>query len=123
MSVELLELQQEKAQEVLPETVVHYIEECLDRRHPDSYLIPVLRKVQDHFGYLGKEHMDAVSVLMQIPAAKVTGVASFYHFFAFTPRGEHQISLCMGTACFVKGAEKAGRQAFRATPAGMTSGT
>ena len=64
----------------------------------------MLHKVQDHFGYLAQEHMDAVSTLMQIPAAKVTGVASFYHYFTFTPRGEHQISLCMGTACFVKGA-------------------
>ena len=50
-------------------------------RHPESYLIAVLQKVQDHFGYLGPEHMDAVSQLMQIPAAKVTGVATFYHFF------------------------------------------
>jgi NADH:ubiquinone oxidoreductase subunit E len=50
--------------------------------------------------------MDAVSTLMQIPTAKVSGVASFYHFFTFTPRGEHQISLCMGTACFVKGADR-----------------
>jgi NADH:ubiquinone oxidoreductase subunit E len=50
--------------------------------------------------------MDAVSVLMQIPSAKVTGVASFYHFFNFTPRGKHRVSLCMGTACFVKGAGK-----------------
>jgi NADH:ubiquinone oxidoreductase subunit E len=41
---------------------------------------------------------------MQIPSTKVTGVASFYHFFNFTPRGKHRISLCMGTACFVKGA-------------------
>ena len=66
----------------------------------------MLHKVQDHFGYLGLEQMDAVSTLMQIPAAKVTGVASFYHFFTFTPRGEHQISLCLGTACFVKGADR-----------------
>ena len=48
--------------------------------------------------------MDAVSVLMQVPSSKVSGVASFYHYFTFTPRGEHQVSLCMGTACFVKGA-------------------
>lgn len=95
-----------KAKAVLPEPVVAYIEECLGKKNPSSHLISVLHKVQDHFGYLGREHMDAVSMLMQIPSAKVTGVASFYHFFNFTPRGKHRISLCMGTACFVKGAGK-----------------
>jgi NADH:ubiquinone oxidoreductase subunit E len=106
MSPELLELEKEKARAVLPEDVIRYIEECQRRDHCESYLIPVLHRVQDHFGYLGTGHMDAVSVLMQIPAAKVTGVASFYHFFTFAPRGEHQISVCMGTACFVKGADR-----------------
>ena len=104
MTTELLIAEQEKARAVLPEHVVVYVEHCCGTEHPHSYLIPVLHKVQDHFGYLAQEHMDAVSTLMQIPAAKVTGVASFYHYFTFTPRGEHQISLCMGTACFVKGA-------------------
>ena len=104
MATELLIAEQEKARAVLPEHVVVYVEHCCGTEHPHSYLIPVLHKVQDHFGYLAQEHMDAVSTLMQIPAAKVTGVASFYHYFTFTPRGEHQISLCMGTACFVKGA-------------------
>ena len=85
---------------------IRYVEEVRGSKHPESHLIPVLHKVQDHFGYLAPEYMDAVSVLMQIPAAKVTGVASFYHFFTFTPRGEHHISLCMGTACFVKGADR-----------------
>lgn len=106
MKSELLQKEIDKATAVLPEAVVRYIQECAARKNPSSYLIAVLHKVQDHFGYLGKEHMDAVSVLMQIPAAKVTGVASFYHFFNFTPRGKHRVSLCMGTACFVKGAGK-----------------
>ena len=102
----LLAKEVEKAKAVLPESVIVYIEECLKKKNSNSNLISVLHKVQDHFGYLGREHMDAVSMLMQIPAAKVTGVASFYHFFTFTPRGKHRISLCMGTACFVKGAGK-----------------
>jgi len=100
----LLAKEVEKAKAVLPEPVVAFIDECLKKKNPNSHLIAVLHKVQDHIGYLGREHMDAVSVLMQIPSAKVTGVASFYHFFNFTPRGKHRISLCMGTACFVKGA-------------------
>jgi NADH:ubiquinone oxidoreductase subunit E len=104
MKSDLLLKEKAKAKEVLPEPVVRYIEECAAKSNPNSHLISVLHKVQDHFGFLGKEHMDAVSVLMQIPSAKVSGVASFYHFFNFTPRGKHRVSLCMGTACFVKGA-------------------
>ena len=104
MTSELLKKEQDKARAIFPAEVVRYIEECLAKPNPGSHLISVLHKVQDHFGYLAREHMDAVSVLMQIPSAKVTGVASFYHFFNFTPRGKHRISLCMGTACFVKGA-------------------
>ncbi|MEI8351414.1 MAG: NAD(P)H-dependent oxidoreductase subunit E [bacterium] len=104
MTSELLQKEKVKVSAVLPESVVRYIEDCAGKSHPNSYLISVLHKVQDHFGYLAKEHMDAVSVLMQIPSAKVTGVAGFYHFFKFTPPGKHRISLCMGTACFVKGA-------------------
>ena len=104
MKSELFLKEKAKAETILPEAVVRYIEECSGKANPNSHLISVLHKVQDHFGFLAKEHMDAVSVLMQIPSAKVTGVASFYHFFNFTPRGKHRISLCMGTACFVKGA-------------------
>jgi NADH:ubiquinone oxidoreductase subunit E len=99
----LLQKEKDKAKAVLPATVIQYIEDCAAKSNPNSHLISVLHKVQDHFGYLAREHMDAVSVLMQIPSAKVTGVASFYHFFNFTPRGKHRVSLCMGTACFVKG--------------------
>jgi NADH:ubiquinone oxidoreductase subunit E len=104
MKSELYKKEQDKAKAIFPESIVSYIAECSTKKNADSHLISVLHKVQDHFGFLAKEHMDAVSVLMQIPSTKVTGVASFYHFFNFTPRGKHRISLCMGTACFVKGA-------------------
>jgi NADH:ubiquinone oxidoreductase subunit E len=106
MKNELLQKEIDKAMALLPEPVVRYIQDCAKKKNPNSHLISVLHKVQEHFGFLAREHMDAVSVLMQIPAAKVTGVASFYHFFNFTPRGKHRVSLCMGTACFVKGAGK-----------------
>ena len=61
--------------------------------------------MQDKFGYLAPEAMDAVAQLMQVPSAKVTGVASFYHFFRLQPRGKFMIRVCLGTACYVKGAE------------------
>ena len=91
--------------DILPEHVCKFIEECKNKEHADSYLIAVLHKVQDHFGYLSPHTMDAVAYAMQIPTAKVSGVASFYHFFRLTPRGKYPISVCLGTACYVKGAE------------------
>jgi NADH:ubiquinone oxidoreductase subunit E len=106
MKNELLQQEKDKAVAILPEPVVNTIQDCLKKKNPNSHLISVLHAVQDHFGFLAREHMDAVSVLMQIPSAKVTGVASFYHYFNFTPRGKHRVSLCMGTACFVKGSGK-----------------
>jgi NADH:ubiquinone oxidoreductase subunit E len=106
MKSDLMLQEDAKARRALPEAVVQYIEECRAQKHSESYLIAVLHRVQRHCGYLAREHMDAVATLMQIPTAKVTGVASFYHFFAFAPRGEHRVSVCMGTACFVQGAER-----------------
>jgi NADH:ubiquinone oxidoreductase subunit E len=106
MKSDLMKEVEAKAQAALPAAVVKFIEECCTKERHESHLIAVLHKVQNELGYLGKEQMDAVSVLMQIPAAKVTGVASFYHYFSFTPRGKNRISLCLGTACFVKGAGK-----------------
>jgi len=90
----------------LPAEIVDYIRECMGRKHGESYLIPVLQKIQNRFGYLSKEHMDEVSQLMQVPAVRVTGVATFYHFFSFVPKGQNRITICMGTACFVRGAGK-----------------
>ncbi len=88
----------------LPPEVEQFVKEVAERPHPESYLIAVLHRLQNSVGYLSREHLNAVSVRMKIPAAKVTGVATFYHFFTFTPRGRHRLSICMGTACFVRGA-------------------
>ena len=75
-------------------------------RTPESQLIAVLHKVQAQFGYLADAHLDAVAQLLQVPAAKVAGVASFYHFFRLKPRGKFMINVCLGTACYVKGADR-----------------
>lgn len=68
-------------------------------------LIAILHKAQHLFGYLPKEIQLYVARKLDIPAAKVNGVVSFYSYFSQEKRGEHTISVCMGTACFVKGAE------------------
>jgi NADH:ubiquinone oxidoreductase subunit E len=88
----------------LPEHVLKFIEQTRGLPHPESYLIAVLQMLQKHFGYLPAKTLDAVSQMMQIPSAKVTGVATFYHFFTFIPKGKHTVSVCLGTACYVKGA-------------------
>jgi len=90
----------------LPEHIVKHIEDRLGEEHSESHLIAILHMVQHHFGYLGQEQMHAVAQLTQIPLAKVTGVATFYHLFHLQPRGKHTINVCMGTACYVKGADK-----------------
>lgn len=90
----------------LPAEVVEFIDLCLTREHPQSYLIAVLHKLQKRIGYLKREHLDEVAQRMQVPAAYVSGVATFYHFFRLKPQGRHRISVCLGTACFVKGADK-----------------
>lgn len=90
---------------VLTPEIVAFIEECRTRPRSESNLIEVLHRVQGHFGYLGVPQLDAVAQLLQVPAAKVSGVASFYHFFRLQPVGRFRISVCMGTACYVKGAE------------------
>ena len=93
------------AREALTPDIVEFIEQCRKGPQPASELIRVLHKVQDEFGYLPPDKLDAVSQLLQVPASTVSGVASFYHFFRMTPTGKHSINVCMGTACYVKGAQ------------------
>ena len=91
---------------VLPESIVAFIKGCGKDEHPESHLINVLHKVQQQYGYLGREQLDAVAQLLQVPTAKVTGVATFYHLFRLQPRGRFMINVCMGTACYVNGAKQ-----------------
>jgi NADH-quinone oxidoreductase subunit E len=72
----------------------------------EGSLITVLHKTQEIFGYLPKEIQLHVARKLDIPAAKVNGVVTFYSYFTETPRGEYVINVCMGTACFVRGAEE-----------------
>lgn len=69
-------------------------------------LIRVLHKAQSIFGYLPQEVQIHVAKKLKISTAKVYGVVSFYSFFTMEPKGEHDISICLGTACYVRGAEK-----------------
>jgi NADH:ubiquinone oxidoreductase subunit E len=96
----MVELQQEKMDDLRA-----YMKEVKDKPYSESYLIAVLHKVQGLFGYLPREVMDEVALTLEIPTAHIWGVATFYHYFNLEPIGKHTISICMGTACYVKGAE------------------
>ncbi len=68
-------------------------------------LIMILHKVQEEFGYIPREAADKVSQLLDVPLAKIWGVVTFYHFFKLTKPGEHNIQVCLGTACYLKGGD------------------
>lgn len=69
-------------------------------------LIPVLHEAQEVYGYLPLEVQRAISEKLDIPLAEIYGVVSFYTQFSINPKGKYQINVCMGTACYVKGANE-----------------
>jgi NADH:ubiquinone oxidoreductase subunit E len=76
------------------------------QEHHESQLIAILHKAQELYGYLDKEVMNEIAVSMNIPTAHIWGVATFYHFFNLKPKGKHTVAVCLGTACYVKGAQQ-----------------
>lgn len=78
---------------------------CLSFDNKPGNLINVLHKTQEHFGYLPAEIQEKVAEGLKVSAAKVYGVVTFYSFFTMTPKGRYPISICTGTACYVRGAE------------------
>jgi bidirectional [NiFe] hydrogenase diaphorase subunit len=73
-------------------------------RFAQPALIEILHFAQGLFGYLEPDLLHHIAHQMKLPPSRVYGVATFYHLFSLTPRGEHQCLVCMGTACYVKGA-------------------
>jgi NADH-quinone oxidoreductase subunit E len=69
-------------------------------------LIPILQEVQEAVGYLSKDAVMEVGRHLQLPAAKIFGVATFYNQFRFHPQGKYHFTVCRGTACHVKGSSK-----------------
>jgi len=79
---------------------------CASFGNDPQELINVLHTCQEHFGYLPAEVQEVVSEHLTVPVAKIYGVVTFYSFFTMTPKGKYPISICLGTACYVRGAEK-----------------
>lgn len=94
-----------KCEKALSPEIVAEIEKTKKCDHSESFLISILHKVQETFGYLPLDKLEAVAYLMEIPTSKVSGVATFYHYFKLEPSGKYVISICLGTACHVKGAD------------------
>jgi bidirectional [NiFe] hydrogenase diaphorase subunit len=73
--------------------------------HAPNSLIETLHTVQETFGFLDKKSLEYVSLSLRVPLSRVYGVATFYHFFTLKPPGEHVCVVCMGTACYIRGAQ------------------
>jgi NADP-reducing hydrogenase subunit HndA len=87
----------------LPPAVCRQLDEFIEQLPTtEGHLVTVLHKAQSLFGYLPREVQEFVACRMGVPVSKVYGVVSFYTFFTMVPRGRVPISICMGTACFVK---------------------
>ena len=68
-------------------------------------LMAILHEAQSSFGYLSKEIQEMISEEMKIPVSEIYGVATFYSQFTLVPKGEYDIGVCLGTACYVRGAQ------------------
>jgi bidirectional [NiFe] hydrogenase diaphorase subunit len=72
--------------------------------HARDALIETLHTVQELFGYLDEESLKFVATSLRVPLSQAYGVATFYHFFSLQPPAKHTCHVCMGTACYIKGA-------------------
>jgi len=97
--------------------------------HDKGALMPVLQEAQNIYGYLPIEVQTIISNEMDIPLEKIYGVVTFYSQFSLSPKGQYRISVCLGTACYVKGSgdifdklkEKLGIESGECTPDGKFS--
>lgn len=83
------------------------VERIVERYEADSgMLIPMMQDLQADQGYLAADELRKLAKSLQIPLSRVYGVAMFYSSFRLAPKGQHEVTLCMGTVCFLKGAAK-----------------
>jgi bidirectional [NiFe] hydrogenase diaphorase subunit len=88
-----------------------------------SALLELLHTAQELFGFLSDDLLRYLAARLGLPLARVHGVATFYNLFTFAPRGDHTCTVCLGTACYVKGAGEimAGLEEVHGASAGTTS--
>jgi len=94
--------------QLLLDAIVTYLPSPLDieeMKGTPGALMPVMQKAQEIYGYLPIEVQSIISDAMDVPIEKIYGVATFYAQFALAPKGENEVSVCLGTACYVKGSQ------------------
>ncbi|MCF7935229.1 MAG: NADH-quinone oxidoreductase subunit NuoE [Synergistales bacterium] len=103
-----------KAPAPAPEQLSEHLDAIIERyRDKKGATIPLLAEVQDCFGYLPENAVSYVARNLDIPAAQLFGVATFYSMFRFQPEGKYVVRLCRGTACHVQGSLLIGEQLQR----------
>ena len=86
---------------------INELKKIVDKyKDTEGSLIQVLHEAQELYGYLPLEVQREISTLMNIPLAEIYGVVSFYTQFSINPKGKYKVNVCMGTACYVKGANE-----------------
>jgi len=93
----------EKSEVAFSQSLIDFINEW---KNKPGNLVMVLHRVQEEQGFISREAADTVSRMLDIPLAKIWGVITFYHFFKLTKPGKHNIQVCLGTACYLKGSEQ-----------------
>ena len=112
-----------------PEQEQQLLEVIKQHKDEKGALMPIMQKAQDIYGYLPVEVQQIIAEQLDIPMEEVYGVSTFYSQFALNPKGRYTISVCLGTACYVKGSgnifdrlsEKLGIGADECTPDGKFS--
>jgi NADH-quinone oxidoreductase subunit E len=101
------------------------ITEIVERYERDSgMLIPMMQDLQAEYGYLPAEQLRAIAEELKVPLTRVYGVAMFYSSFRLAPKGAHEVTLCMGTVCHLKGAPRISEaicEEYGIEPGGTTS--
>ena len=98
---------EEKCEKCVDEKVKQDTEKILEKYPKEKdMLIMILNDVQERFGYIPKKAQEIISKYLSIPMAEIYGVITFYSRFTLTPKGKYNVSICLGTACYVKGSQK-----------------
>ena len=94
------------------------IDQIIDKHHGEpSSLIQVLLEIQSENHWLPKEALERVAEKLQVPMTRIQHIATFYKAFSLVPKGRHEIHICMGTACHVRGAARVLDTVQKSSPA------
>lgn len=85
------------------EEFMNFLEANKDKK---GAVMPILQKAQELFTYVPEQIVDLMAIKLGVSSSEIYGVATFYSQFTFNPKGEHEICVCLGTACYVKGSDK-----------------